>query len=105
MSLPEINSSTEEKRATGVPAFRDILGNAIRYWERRRILYNAVLLIVVLLCFIAAWPASKQALHFDSLLTLFILAVLANVAYCGEARMAGDGESLPDTLPERMREG
>jgi hypothetical protein len=62
--------------------FRDVISNAIRYWEVRRILYNAVLVVVVVLAFVGEWPEAKQAVNFESLLSLFILAVLANVAYC-----------------------
>jgi hypothetical protein len=55
---------------------------AIRYWEPRRIAYNAVLVAVVLFYFVNEYPASKRALGFDEILVLFLLAVLANVAYC-----------------------
>ena len=68
--------------ASESPAFRDILTTAVRYWELRRLVYNAALAAVVIACFVAEWPDAKQALHFDSMLALFILAVLANVAYC-----------------------
>lgn len=56
--------------------------NALRYWEPRRLVYNAVLACVVVAEFIAAWPALREKLSADLLLGLFILAVLANVAYC-----------------------
>lgn len=62
--------------------FRDLVSDAIRYWEVRRLFYNAALVAVVVLCFVSAWPESKQAFHLESLLSLFIFAVLANVAYC-----------------------
>jgi hypothetical protein len=73
--------STESSLPATV-TFRDVISNAIRYWEVRRILYNAVLVVVVVLAFVAEWPEAKQAVNFESLLSLFILAVLANVAYC-----------------------
>src|SRR5713101_786639 len=60
----------------------DVATNAVQYWEPRRILYNAVLAVVVLGCFFASWPASRLALSWDTLQHLFILAVLANVLYC-----------------------
>ena len=63
-------------------AARDALSNAIRYWEPRRILYNAVLLLVVALSYWANLPASRASLNADSLQALFVLAVLANIAYC-----------------------
>ena len=56
--------------------------NALRYWEPRRLVYNAVLASVVLTHFFLGWPASREKLSFDLLLGLFLLAVLANVAYC-----------------------
>src|SRR5262245_7453606 len=64
------------------PAFREMLSDAIRYWEPRRLLFNAALALVVAWRFAAAWPASKQVLHAEPLLALFILAVIANVLYC-----------------------
>ena len=61
---------------------RDALSDAIRYWEPRRILYNAALLIVVLGVYRANLPAARSGLNIDALQVLFVLAVLANVAYC-----------------------
>jgi hypothetical protein len=61
---------------------RDLTTDALRYWEVRRLFYNALLAIIVCAHFVAAWPASKSALTVDGFLALFVLAVLANVAYC-----------------------
>ena len=61
---------------------RESLTTAIRYWEPRRLLYNGALAVVVLVCFALNYPASKSTLSFDFVLMLFLLAVLANVAYC-----------------------
>lgn len=61
---------------------RDILTDALRYWEPRRLAYNAALAAVVLVYFFAAWPSSKSTVTLNSVLFLFVLAVLANVAYC-----------------------
>jgi hypothetical protein len=61
---------------------RDALSNAIRYWEPRRIVYNAALLLVVAVTYWAKSPASQVGVNADTLLVLFVLAVLANVAYC-----------------------
>ena len=61
---------------------RDALSDAIRYWEPRRVLYNAVLLLVVAITYWANLPASQTIVNADSLQVLFVLAVLANVAYC-----------------------
>ena len=62
--------------------WRDYLGNAIRCWEPRRILYNGLLAIIVIIHFVKGLPASRSTVQFDGLLLLFLLAVLANVAYC-----------------------
>jgi len=60
----------------------DIVSDAIRYWERRRLLYNGVLILVALAVFYDAWPSSQVALSVTTAQSLFVLAVLANVAYC-----------------------
>jgi hypothetical protein len=62
--------------------FREYVTAAIRYWEPRRVVYNIVLAAVVGTYYVVAQPASKHALTTDTILVLFLLAVLANVAYC-----------------------
>ena len=64
------------------PALRDTITSAIAYWEPRRILYNAVLLAVVTTSFFLAPSATRRALSFQLFEQLYLLAVLANVAYC-----------------------
>jgi hypothetical protein len=64
------------------PTFRESVSDALRYWEPRRLAYNALLSVIVLFYFFRAYPASKAILTLDSILGLFLLAVLANVAYC-----------------------
>jgi hypothetical protein len=61
---------------------REALSHAIRYWEPRRLVYNALLLIEVAVIFAVDLPGSRGHLSVDLLLFLFVLAVLANVAYC-----------------------
>jgi hypothetical protein len=58
------------------------VASALRYWEPRRLIYNGALAVVVIAHFVIALPASREKLSFDLLLGVFILAVLANVAYC-----------------------
>jgi hypothetical protein len=58
---------------------RELVTDALRYWELRRLFYNALLALIVLGHFLEAWPASKQSITFDGALGLFILAVIANV--------------------------
>ena len=61
---------------------KSYLTNAISYWETRRIIYNAVLTAIVLGYFVAYLPASLERITPDVIFGLFILAVLANIAYC-----------------------
>jgi len=61
---------------------REAVTSAIRYWEPRRLIYNLVLAVVVLACFGLNYPVSKSTISLDFVLVLFLLAVLANVAYC-----------------------
>ena len=61
---------------------RESVTGAIRYWEPRRLIYNAVLTTIVLVCFGMNYPASRSILSTNFVLSLFVLAVLANVAYC-----------------------
>jgi hypothetical protein len=61
---------------------RAALSNSIGYWERRRLAYNAVLFLVVAGVFAFHWPGSRASLSINAVLMLFVLAVLANVAYC-----------------------
>jgi len=63
-------------------SLRECATEAIRYWEPRRLLYNLALAAVVLVYFGRGYPASKAALSVDVALGIFLLAVLANVAYC-----------------------
>jgi hypothetical protein len=62
--------------------FRGLLADAIRFWEPRRLIYNAVLAVVVIIWVVASWPHFRPALTLFSLLRLAILALLANLCYC-----------------------
>ena len=63
-------------------SLRECATDAIRYWEPRRLIYNSALAVIVLSYFAINYPASKTALSVDFALGVFLLAVLANVAYC-----------------------
>ena len=63
-------------------SFREALTDAIRYWEPRRLVYNGLLAAIVLTYFWIGYPQSKDIISVNFLLGLFLLAVLANVAYC-----------------------
>lgn len=58
------------------------LTSAIAYWEPRRLLYNAWLLAVVVATWFLDSTRTLQASPFETAQQLFMLAVLANVAYC-----------------------
>jgi hypothetical protein len=83
-------------------AVREYFTDAIRYWEHKRVVYNLVLVIVVLVYFVAGLPASKRSLSVDTGLMVVALAVLANVAYCAAyvadvfAQMSGFRERWRD---------
>jgi len=68
--------------------FRESLTNAIRYWEKMRLVYNAALILVVAVCFALNYSIAKaeftvRAQYTVQLILFMILcAVLANVFYC-----------------------
>jgi len=81
MNRPDSTPSPE----TGEPQsgqLREILADAIRYWEPRRIAYNVILTAVIIIWVVSTWPHFREALTWSSLLALFVLAMLANLCYC-----------------------
>jgi len=56
--------------------------SAIRFWERRRLLYNAILATVVLLWVVLTWPHFRPALTLGSLEAFMVLGLAANLCYC-----------------------
>ena len=61
---------------------KDLMTDALRYWEPRRLAYNGVLAVIVVVY--ASGPAGSRAGEWLPVLaTLFVLAVGANVAYYG----------------------
>jgi len=60
---------------------RSAFTDAVRYWEKKRIAYNIGLLLIAGGYFIHNMPQSIDAFSFDSVLILFVLAVLANVFF------------------------
>lgn len=58
------------------------LVEAARFWEPRRVIYNLVLSVFVILWLVGTWPHFRPAMHLQSLLFLVIFALLANVCYC-----------------------
>jgi hypothetical protein len=66
----------------GTPeSFKTIFRDSLRFWERRRVIYNLALTAVTLAWLIFTWPHFAPVLTLDSLVKLLVLAVIANVAY------------------------
>jgi hypothetical protein len=63
-------------------SLRDMVADALRYWEIRRVGYNIVLTLIALGWLYFTWPHFRPAFHWESALKLLVLAVLANVCYC-----------------------
>jgi hypothetical protein len=81
VDTPESRPPSPLTAASRLP-FRDLITDAIRYWEFRRVGYNLVLAAIVLGWVALTWPHFHSAFTWPSLLALFVLAVLANVCYC-----------------------
>ena len=62
--------------------WRQALNDALRYWEPRRIGYNLILTGVVAGWLVITWPHFRESMTLQSVLFVFVLAVLANVCYC-----------------------
>ena len=60
---------------------RDIVRDAIRYWEPRRIWYNLALTALAGAWVLLTWPHFRHALTLQHLLELLVLAALANLCY------------------------
>jgi len=61
---------------------RDYVTDAIKFWERWRLVYNLALAAIVTIHFAAGYPTSRAILSLDFALGTFLLAVVANIAYC-----------------------
>ena len=70
--------------------FKQSVADALRYWELRRVLYNAILTAAAVLWVVLTWPHFRSVEWMGTptgethpvLLILTILAFLANVCYC-----------------------
>jgi hypothetical protein len=55
---------------------------AVAFWERGRIVYNAVLVVIVLLWVVFTWPHFRPSLTLGSLEAMIVLGLMANLCYC-----------------------
>src|SRR5258708_359146 len=60
----------------------EVVKDATRYWESRRIGYNIILAFVVLAWVVFTWPHFRPAFTWHSGVLLLVLAAAANVCYC-----------------------
>jgi len=74
--------TTEPVAASPPPPWQELLRDALRYWEPRRLGYNAVLGAIVLGWVVFTWPHFRSALAPGPLAQLLVLAALANLCYC-----------------------
>ena len=58
------------------------VADAVRFWEPRRLLYNAVLGVFVVVWLAGTWPHFRSVFVLSSLPRLAVLALIANVLYC-----------------------
>ncbi len=83
MDLKTISDEPVATSSSARESLREMVTDAIRYWEPRRLIYNAALALIVVGYFVVSWPESRTTFTFDGILFLFVLAVLANFCYCG----------------------
>jgi hypothetical protein len=79
------NESRDQQAKAGTAPpnrLREIFPDSIRYWERRRIIYNGVLTIVTSAWLIVTWPHFRGSFTLQFLFLLVVLAAIANVCYC-----------------------
>jgi hypothetical protein len=82
-------------------SFREVAGDALRYWELLRIVYNCVLTAVIIGWVVLTWPHFRNALTFSSFLKMTVLGLLANACYC--AAYVVDIPLLRSSLTKRWR--
>lgn len=75
MTQPVTPAAPPSRKA---PELRDVITDALRYWEKKRLLYNAVLGGIVLLY---ALPNLDKLAHGSRLVLLVVNALVANVCF------------------------
>jgi hypothetical protein len=81
MSTQYPTQSADGGSGPSVP-LREILSDAIAYWEPRRVPYNLVLTGVVVAWVLLSWPHFRPAFTLQSLLFLVVSGTMANLCYC-----------------------
>jgi len=55
--------------------------DAMHYWEKRRFVFNAILISIVLIWLIVTWPDFRGLMNPRAYLLLLFLGVIANTGY------------------------
>jgi hypothetical protein len=79
METAHANPSNDFQNSSAPP--RQLLIDAARFWEPRRIPYNLALLAIVFIWLVATWPHFRPALTLATLGILTVLGLIANVFY------------------------
>jgi hypothetical protein len=75
------HANPSDDRQNPPAQFREVLADAVRFWEPRRIPYNLVLIAIVFTWLVATWPHFRPALTLSSLGIFTVLGLIANVCY------------------------
>jgi hypothetical protein len=62
-------------------SFRELMKDAVRYWEVRRVIYNAALFAVCVVWVVATWPHFRPAFSWWAVPPMAFLTLVANVCY------------------------
>lgn len=62
--------------------FSSLISDAISYWERKRIIYNGVLALLVIACWGIDIISGGPQQWLGAAMVLLIFAVIANALYC-----------------------
>lgn len=73
--------TTQSTGTSNDDTLRQLFSDAVRFWEKGRLIYNLVLVVIVILWFSLSWPHFQPALNMHSLFLLAVLGLLANVCY------------------------
>jgi hypothetical protein len=80
METAHVNPSNDFRHSSA--PFRELLSDAARFWEPRRVSYNLALVAIVFAWLIATWPHFRPALTLASLGVFTVLGLIANACYC-----------------------
>jgi hypothetical protein len=80
MNTPVSGPPSSLTQANSLP-FRDLITDAIRYWELRRVWYNLVLAAIVLGWVAVTWPHFRGAFTWPPLFAIFVFYWIADEIY------------------------